>query len=280
MSEMIKVIKALNNNVVIAEHPLHQEVVLIGKGIGFQVKKNDFITLDKADKTFILKDENEKEQYVNLLSHVDNDTIEFMQDILVFIEESMGQKLNEHIHIALTDHINFAIHRMQQDMQFSNPFLMEIESLYPNEYKVAKQVVDKVQQKMGIIFPTGEIGFIALHIHSAITDKSISDLNRHHQLISKLVQIIEENLDIEMEKNRIDYHRLIQHLYRAIVRAHHGEKLGEQKSLAEMLKLTYPICYNLAWKLIKVMQKQLNKPVDESEALYLTIHLQRLTNKI
>ena len=58
-----------------------------------------------------------------------------------------------------------------------------------------------------------------------------------------------------------------------------GEDTGEEIKLAKMLKQEYPLCYNLAWKLIKVMQKHLNTTVDESEAIYLTIHLQRLTHK-
>ncbi|MDL4840477.1 glucose PTS transporter transcription antiterminator GlcT [Aquibacillus rhizosphaerae] len=280
MEQELIVQKALNNNVIIAEHPIYKEVVLIGKGIGFNRKFGDKVTFDKADKTFLLKDKQEKEQYVNLMSYIDKDLIDFLNDILIFIEDRMEQSLNEHIHVALTDHLSFAINRVTKKVQFSNPFLFEIESLYPKEYQIAKEVVEKVKAKTGLDFPEGEIGFIALHIHSAVTDKSINDINRHHKLISKMVNVIEENLKVDIKKNDVNYNRLIQHLHRAIDRAHHGEKLGEQKSLADMLKLTYPLCYNLSWKLIKVMQKQLNKPVDETEALYLTIHLQRLTNKI
>ncbi|KHF29976.1 PtsGHI operon antiterminator [Anoxybacillus sp. BCO1] len=45
------------------------------------------------------------------------------------------------------------------------------------------------------------------------------------------------------------------------------------------MKETYPLCYNLSWKLIKIMQQTLQLPVDEAEAVYLTLHLQRLTGK-
>ncbi|WP_226038368.1 glucose PTS transporter transcription antiterminator GlcT [Aquibacillus saliphilus] len=279
MEQKLTVNKVLNNNVIIAEHPIHKEVVIIGKGIGFDKKNGDCVPFDKADKTFLLKDEKEKEQYVNLLSYIDKDLIDFMNDIMVFIEDSMGTELNEHIHVALTDHIAFAINRLKKSMQFSNPFLLEIESLYPKEFQVSEQVVAKIEKRLGLPFPVGEVGFIALHIHSAVTDKSINDINQHHKIISMMIEVIEENLGIHLQKGQVDYNRLVQHLHRAIDRAHHGEQLGDQKSLAEMLKITYPVCYNLAWKLIKVMQKQLNRPVDETEALYLTIHLQRLTNK-
>lgn len=280
MERQVVVEKALNNNVIIAIHPIFKEVVLIGKGIGFNRNKGDFVPAEQADKTFLLKDQQEKDQYVDLIKHVDQDLMQFMNEVMFYIEERMKQSLNEHIHVALTDHLTFAIRRVDRDIHFSNPFLFEIESLYPKEYQVAKEIVDQIREKLHVEFPVGEIGFIALHIHSAVTDKKIRDLNRNHQLIIRMVQVIEESLSIRLAKGNINYNRLIQHLHRAIDRVYQGERLGEQNSLAKVLKTTYPVCYNLAWKLIKVMQKQLNRPVDETEVLYLTIHLQRLTHTI
>lgn len=279
MEQILIIQKILNNNVVIAHHDTYKEVVLIGNGLGFNRKKGDSIPFDEADKTFLLKDKNEMEQYVNLLPYIEEKLLIFIHELLLFIEEKMNKELNEHIHVALTDHIAFAINRAKNKIQFSNPFLFEIESLYPKEYLVAKDVVKKVEERTGVSFPEGEVGFIALHIHSAVTDKSLRDINRYHALISKMVKIIEDNLDIQLEKNKVDYHRLIQHLHRAIDRADKGTLLGEENKLAAMLKSEYPVCYNLAYKLIKVMQNQLNKPVDEAEVMYLTIHLQRLTHK-
>ncbi|UOQ43666.1 PRD domain-containing protein [Halobacillus salinarum] len=279
MEQQVTIKKVLNNNVVIADHPSYQEVVLIGKGIGFNRKQKDQISLNKADKTFLLSSEKEKEQYMNLLPHIEESLIDFMNDILIHIEQRMGQELNEHIHVALTDHLAFAINRAKQNMQFSNPFLLEIESLYPKEYQIAMEVVTMVYDKMGIQFPNGEVGFIALHIHSAVTDKTLREINRHNQLITQMVKLVEDTMGITIDKHSVDYHRLVQHLHRAVDRVYQEENIGDEIRLAKMLKEEYPVCYNLAWKLIKVMQKQLNKPVDESEAIYLTIHLQRLTHK-
>lgn len=280
MNRGLKVKKTLNNNVVIAEDHLFDEMVLIGKGIGFNQKKGDMIDLKDAEKTFILTDQREMEQYQTLIKHQDPVLMEFLNDIIFNIESQMDQPLNEHIHVALTDHLSFAIKRAGSNIQFNNPFLFEIESLYPKEYKAARDIVEKIDDVLGINFPEGEVGFIALHIHSAVTDKKVRDLNKHHELIALMVHLIEENLDVTINRGDINYSRLLQHLHRAIDRVHQSNSLGQEQHLKNVLKMTYPTCYNLAWKLVKVMQKQLNKPVDESEVLYLTIHLQRLTNKI
>ena len=57
--------KVLNNNVVIANHPSYGETVIIGKGIGFNRKKDDEISLVNADKMFVLTGKKEQEDIKN-----------------------------------------------------------------------------------------------------------------------------------------------------------------------------------------------------------------------
>lgn len=279
MNQSFRIEKVLNNNVLIASHPTYDEVVLIGKGIGFGKKKGDVIEQKDVEKWFILKNEREQEQYKKLLPHVDEEFIGLMNDVVHHIRKRTNSPLNEHIHVALTDHILFAIKRLEQGMDIKNPFLVETKSLYPLEYDVATEVVNMLNERLHIQLPEGEIGFIALHIHSALTNHQLSEVNQHSQLISRLVSVVEEQLDIRIDRESIHYLRFVRHLRYAIERVKKGEKIEEPKKLSNILKETYPLCYNLSWKLIKIMQQTLQLPVDEAEAVYLTLHLQRLTGK-
>lgn len=279
MDQSFRIEKVLNNNVLIASHPTYDEVVLIGKGIGFGKKKGDVIEQKDVEKWFILKNEREQEQYKKLLPHVDEEFIGLMNDIIHHIRTRTNSPLNEHIHVALTDHILFAIKRLEQGMDIKNPFLVETKSLYPLEYDVATEVVNMLNERLHIQLPEGEIGFIALHIHSALTNHQLSEVNQHSQLISRLVSVVEEQLNIRIDRESIHYLRFVRHLRYAIERVKKGEKIEEPKKLSNILKETYPLCYNLSWKLIKIMQQALQLPVDEAEAVYLTLHLQRLTGK-
>ena len=91
--------------------------------------------------------------------------------------------LNEHIHVALTDHLVFAVSRMRRGMGIRNPFLLETKGLYPNEYKIAAEVTEMVNKNLTVALPEGEIGFIALHIHSALVNKNVRDFAIHSDLI-------------------------------------------------------------------------------------------------
>ncbi|KKK35969.1 transcriptional antiterminator [Mesobacillus campisalis] len=278
MSELI-VNKVLNNNVLIAGHPEFGEVVLIGKGIGFNRKPNEVIEGTQAEKLFVLKDSKEQKNYIKLLPYLEDDLQKVIISAIQLIKEKTDAELNEHIHVALTDHLMFTVSRLSQGMEIRNPFLVETKTLYPKEYELAREVLGLFREKVQVELPEGEAGFIALHIHSAVTNKEISEVNQHSRLVTDLVNMIEEQLDITINKESVDYMRLVRHLRFAIERVKNQEKVEEPEKIASLLKEEYPLCYNLSWKLIKVMQQTLKQPVFDAEAVYLTMHLQRLQKK-
>ncbi|MDR4886699.1 transcription antiterminator [Fredinandcohnia sp. QZ13] len=279
MSDII-ISKALNNNVIIADHSDYGEVVIIGKGIGFNRKKHDVLDDASVEKLFVLKDEREQKNYIKLLPYLEDDLQRVIISAIELIKSRTESSLNEHIHVALTDHLMFTVARVSQGMEIRNPFLIETQALYPREYGIAKEVMDLFREESNIHLPEGEAGFIALHIHSAITNKELSEVNKHSQLVTKLVQTVEDQLKIVIDKNSIDYMRLVRHLRFAIERVKAGEKVEEPEIITTLLKEEYPLCYNLSWKLIKIMQQTLKKPVFDAEAVYITMHLQRLQKKI
>lgn len=271
--------KSLNNNVLVAVNDLKQEVILIGNGLGFHYKKEDSICDDSIEKLFVLRNKKEQEHYKELLPHVNDDILKTIISSTELIRKKSKSILNEHVHLALTDHLVFAIHRLSKGLSIKNPFLSETKVLYPFEYEIASEVVDLINQSIDINLPEGEIGFIALHIHSAIVNKDISEINKYSQLVTLMVETIEERLEITIDKNGIDYIRLVRHIRYTLERVANGEKIEEPTKIALLLKTEYPVCYNLSWKLMKIMQNALNKPVYDAESVYLTMHLQRLNTK-
>ncbi|WP_404408207.1 glucose PTS transporter transcription antiterminator GlcT [Jeotgalibacillus malaysiensis] len=277
MSYVVK--KILNNNVLIAESN-SSEVVMIGKGIGFKRQTQSTISEQEVEKLFVLRDEKEQDQFKKLLPYVEEDLLKVIISSIELIRERTQTFLNEHIHVALTDHLVFAVNRLMRGMSISNPFLLETKALYPYEYEIAKEVVELINDRAHIYLPEGEIGFIALHIHSAMLNRNVHEVNTHSQLIGRLVQLIETQFDVKLDKESIDYMRLVRHLRYTVERVVRGEKVDEPEKIALLLKEEYPMCYNLSWKLIKIMQQTLKKPVYDAEAVYLTMHLQRIQTKM
>lgn len=272
----IQVAKALNNNVIIAHHPEHGEVVVIGKGIGFNRKTGDALPLEAVEKMFILTSRYEQEQYKQLVPHVDEQLIEIIGEIVTYISRKTQTELNEHIHIALTDHLAFAIKRAEQDLAFHNPFLYETKEIYPVEYELAEYAIRLIHQNLGVDLGEDEIGFVALHINSAMTNRHISEVRGHTQLIADLVDVVESELKFTILRNTLDYSRLLTHLRFAIERIRRGEQVGEVEKLDGLLREEYPVLYGVAEKLTLMMEQRLNQPVYRAEVSYLTMHLHRV----
>ncbi|MGG3456553.1 glucose PTS transporter transcription antiterminator GlcT [Paenibacillus rhizolycopersici] len=272
----LRVSKVLNNNVIIANHPERGEVVVIGKGIGFNRKTGDSILLEAVEKMFILTNQQEQEQYKQLVPQVDEQLIEIIGEIIMYISQKTQTELNEHIHIALTDHLAFAIKRAEQDIAFHNPFLFETKEIYPVEFELAEYAIRLIKERLGVDLGEDEIGFVALHINSAMTNRHISEVRGHAQLIADLVGIIETELRFTILRNSLDYSRLLTHLRFAIERIRRGEQVSEVDKLEMLLKQEYPTLYSLAYKLTKVMEQRLKMPVYQAEVSYLTMHLHRV----
>lgn len=276
MAEDVIVKKILNNNVIIADHSIRGEIVVIGKGIGFGKKENDSINQSQIEKMFILQNEKEKQQYEMLVGTVSEKLIELMDDVIHYIQKEVNKPLNEHIHIALTDHLAFAIKRLKRGLAISNPFLLETKVLYPKEYEIAVESINLINEKLGIKLPEGEVGFVALHIHSALENKAVTEVHGYSRLIAEVTELIEGQLDISINRESIHFLRLARHLLFLFNRFKNGEKMSEPQGMQELLKKEYPVSYSVAWKIIKILEHRFHMKVDEAEILYLTMHIQRL----
>ncbi len=77
--------------------------------------------------------------------------------------------------------------RLEEGIEISNPFVNETKALYPKEYSIAEAVVDMFNSKYGIKLPEAEVGFIALHVHSSIYNRSLRDMNVLSEVVHQAI---------------------------------------------------------------------------------------------
>ena len=269
---MYKVEKALNNNVVIAHDDL-EEVVLIGRGIGFGAKENDILDTEKADKVYKLTGKQDSGRYQTLLTMGDEELFKLIFEAIELIDELTANQVNDRIVLSLTDHLLFSIKRQEEGIEITNPFINETRALYPKEYRIAEEVVTMVNQKYHIHLPEAEIGFIALHVHSSIYNKSVLEMNIFSEVVHQAIMIIEAGLGISVDQTSLWYDRFVRHISFCVQRVIKGGSVPDQDDFGELLKAQYPLCYNVAIKIVKMMQNKLQRKVYDSEVVYLTMHI-------
>lgn len=271
-----KIIKALNNNVILAyDMRKKKELIIVGKGIGFGRKKNDILKLsnNEIEKLFITYDNKMKSQYYQLIDLLDEDVVAVSEEIIVMGEKTLGP-LNPHIHIALTDHIGFSIERIKQGIEINNPFLNEIKLLYTEEYKLSIEASKLIEKTLNVNIPESEIGFIALHLHSARQNKEVGETVKYTSLIRKLIDIVENELNIKFDPTDLSYIRLVNHFRFVIDRLEKGK--SEENPIINRIKTEYINSFEISKKIGKCIEETLSLPVSDDELGYITIHIQRI----
>ena len=164
---MYRIEKVLNNNSILASKD-NQEVIFLGKGIGFGKKINDiYIPGDGVKKYKMETKEQEKRLPHEIIRNVDPVFIEIASDIIRFAQEQFDH-VDTKILLPLADHIDFVIKRIQENVNMSNPFTKDIELLFPEEYKVALKGKQLINSITGFEITEDEVGYVSLHIGAAI----------------------------------------------------------------------------------------------------------------
>ncbi|MGB9780365.1 glucose PTS transporter transcription antiterminator GlcT [Caldanaerobacter sp.] len=271
---MYRVVKVLNNNVCMAHDKNGVECILVGKGIGFAKRQGDLIKEESVEKVFYVKDTENKIKFSDLMEKVRTDVVGISEEIIAMAEKIKGKKLNEHVHIALADHLAFAIERIGMGIDIKNPFIAEIKALYKEDFAVAEKALEMVRERLGVYLPEDEAGFIALHLHAAVENAGLSVTLKNTRLVSLLVSIIEKNLSRKIDRDSLDYLRLVTHLRFAVDRVAKGMEVANE--LLPTIKRKFKKAYRIAEEVANEIEKELGKEVPEEEKGYLAIHIQRL----
>jgi len=268
------VIKVLNNNVIMAQdESTGEEAVLVGKGLRFNARPGEKVK-DKIEKVFYFFDESQLKQYKNILNSIDRRIIGLTEEILAMVARELAEPLNEHIHVALADHISFTLERLSGGLEIENPFLEEIKALYPRDYELACKAAGMIEEKFDVTIPDGEKGFIAMHLHAARENRELSKTVKYTSMINKMVEIIEEELGIKLDKNEINYARLLVHLRFALQRI--DSNIPIKNPLLARIKKEFAKSFKIAEKIGRFIQERLGRLPPKDELGYLALHIQRI----
>lgn len=268
-----KVIKVFNNNIVLVSQD-NKEKILFEKGIGFGKHLGDIISkTSKIEKIFSMEDKTNSNNFNELINSLDKSVIALCEEVIYMISKELNEELNEKVHISLTDHIAFTLKRLKNGEDIKNPFLVEIETLYPREFELAKKAVTMIEAKTKVYFPDDEVGFITLHIHSARNEGKLSNTVKNAFLSNTIINLIEDELNIEIDRKSLDYARFITHIRFAIQRIINGTPI--QNELLSMIKEQYSLAFKLSEKVSRLLESELNLKVVEDETAYLAVHIQR-----
>lgn len=272
----MKITKILNNNAVVIKDG-EQEKIVIGSGVGFNKRKNDTVNPHKIEKLFVLK-ENEKLQ--QLLLRIPEEHFILSEEIIAYAEKHLDTKINDHIHIALTDHLSFAIEREKQGIHLKNKLLHEIKILYKQEFEIGLWAIQHINEKLKMNMAVDEAAYIALHIHTMkLQGGDLHETVRQTAIVRDMVQTIKDCLNITVEEDDISYERLITHLQFALTRAKHYELHTMDEEMLKMIKRKFALSYRCAMAVAEDLRLSHGIHLPEEELGYISLHIERLRKR-
>ena len=270
--------KVINNNIISAYEKSGAEVIVMGRGIGFKKKQGEMVPADQISKIFRIKSRTLAEQFKELLANMPLERVRISDEIISHAKDHLKLKLNQSIYVTLTDHINFAIERVSQGIEPQNALLWEIKRFYPQEFQLGIYALELIQDRLDILLPEDEAGFIALHFVNAEYGTDIRDAVKFPDQMQAIVDIVEHDLGILLDESSLHYERFMTHIKFLIQRIYRKELLSsEDRELSLMMRRKYPREYQCSVKVAEYIMQATGSRLSEEEIMYLSVHIRRVS---
>lgn len=270
--------KVINNNIISAYEKSGAEVIVMGRGIGFKKKQGEMVPADQISKIFRIKSRTLAEQFKELLANMPLERVRISDEIISHAKDHLKLKLNQSIYVTLTDHINFAIERVSQGIEPQNALLWEIKRFYPQEFQLGIYALELIHDRLGILLPEDEAGFIALHFVNAEYGTDIRDAVKFPDQMQAIVDIVERELGILLDESSLHYERFMTHIKFLIQRIYRKELLSsEDRELSLLMQRKYPREYQCSVKVAEYIMQATGSRLSEEEIMYLSVHIRRVS---
>ncbi|EOH92260.1 hypothetical protein UAW_03245 [Enterococcus haemoperoxidus ATCC BAA-382] len=276
---MILVKKVLNSSVVLVEKE-GQEMIALGKGIGYGKKIGEAISDSLVDKIFLPIEAKKSSQFAELVDEIPMQYFEITKEIVAIAEEELPYRLNTSIYLTLSDHLHFAVERTEKGLNVSNRLYWEIKNYYPKEFLIGEVVLKEMKAKYQIELPSEEASNIAFHLINAQSDDHEDQAGlKKAKLVGTIVNMVRYSLHLEIDTNSVHYTRFITHVRFFVDRFFNNGLLREREDeLYRQMWSLYPGAMDIATKVKNYIDQTYHTQIPENEIVYLGVHINRLMN--
>lgn len=277
----MKVVKILNNNVVLTKDEKDNEIIVSGRGLAFQKKCGDLIEEEKIDKRYRLSDSGASQRFQELLMDVPVTYLELATEIIDDAKKQLSAPVNDSVYISLTDHLYTAIQRVKKGIRLRNLLLWDIKRFFPDEFSIGQKAVTMIKTKYRLDLGEDEAGNIALHLVNAQTETEHQDVYEMTELMQEIIQIASYYFKTQFDEESVYFYRFTTHLRFFASRIMGGRQYQDEtdEELLLIIQRKYRNAYQCVLKIQQFITEKYHYVMSNDEKLYLTIHLARLVQK-
>ncbi|WP_223069133.1 PRD domain-containing protein [Paenibacillus caui] len=276
----MKIKKILNNNAVVV-NDLGEEKIVMGSGIAFQKRKNDIVDPSLIEKVFVMDDPDQYGHLQEMLRTLPEEEIAVSEEIISLAERELKVTFNEHIHIALTDHLSFALERIGKGMAIRNTLLNEIRILYPREFQIGLRAKHMIHEKLQVEIPEDEVGYIAMHIHTAWKNAGACGTDADMTaMIRDIAEGIERAAGVTLSRSSANYERLVTQLENILQTDETGKLYSElNPEIVRIAKERYALANAQALEIADQVEEDYGYSFTDSQRVLVAMEINRVCTR-
>lgn len=277
--EKMRVVKVLNNSLVLALDEQGGETILMGKGIGFHKASGYELKPEEVEKVFVLRDRSVTRNIIQLAAETDSVYFEIAKNVIDYAVETFHMKLLEHVYLSLTDHLAFAVRRVEKGIIVPNFYTQDMPRFNPNEYRTGQYALRVIKEQVGVELPEDEAGNIAFHFINAQEDHPYNEKNRKiKQLTEDVLDIVKYYYQLVYDEDSIAYSRYLTHIRLFAQRLVAGQQLPEDASrlLYDQIAQVCTSEFQCVARVDRFVRDRFGVGVTSQEEMYLALHIHRV----
>lgn len=273
--------KVLNNNVVISLDEQGRERVLMGRGLGFQLKPTDSLDPAKVEKTFILDAGEDGERERRMLTDTPYPIIEAVSRAVDQAERTLGHHLGRRLTVAVIDHVQFVLERLDKGIRIPTANMPELRVLHPAEFAAAAAMAASISEALGTELPAEEAVFLTMHLLNATRDEPNGTAALLFRRVQHVVLTVENGLGVKLDVESPDYARFVLHIQFLLQRLVSRSMLrSADSSFFEFAKHSYPRSFAIAQEVKAYVRAATESELTDEELLYVIVHVERLASQV
>ena len=243
---MYRIAKTLNHNSFIGvEEENNREYLVMGKGIAFGKKTGQRVQPGDDARIYSLTEMMERGNARTIVQGVSPLSLELASAVLDEAEKEFG-KIDRSIVFPMADHLDFAVREL-------------------------------LKERLQIEIDEHEIGYLALHVHSAIVEENVSQAMEVARAVRESISLVEHITGHTIDVMSLSYNRMMNHIRYMVARAVSGEKL--KVNMNDYMSVKFPKAFQAAKRICEEMEKRLKLPMEEIEIGYLAMHIERIMDR-
>lgn len=278
----MKVLRVLNNNVVLSRDESGQGVILTGRGLGFRAQVGQEVDPEKIVQVFVPADGRDPDHLAEAFAMIDQEVLRTV--VIALRETGIEQRESRRptLAIAVADHVSGALERLRQGIEIEYPLQAEVQTLYGEEYDRARRLLAAVNQRVEPQLPEHEATALALHLVNA--GFSTGDLSFTYTMtgvIQQMLAIVGERYGIVVDRHSMAAARFITHVRYMFVRIQQHRQLdGEQSLISRTIRESYPDASRTAEQLAVIVRLRMGEALSYDEIAYLALHVARMATEV